>query len=171
MDGSADAVQLTVEGHSTQTSDVFVVQNSGAAKLVTVTNGVTTTAPSLRLYEPPSSGTNKVSIKTPGMGSDWTLTLPDNDGNGANYFLKTDGNGVTGWSPISDFLSTASTTTNSSATCTKSCASGALTGGGCQNSSTTPKLVSSYPSSITTWSCTYDGAGGNCTAWVVCMIP
>lgn len=38
IDGSADAVQLIVQGHSTQTSNVFEVQNSAATPVVYVTN-------------------------------------------------------------------------------------------------------------------------------------
>lgn len=38
IDGSADAVQLTVEGHSTQTSNILAVQKSDATNLLAVTN-------------------------------------------------------------------------------------------------------------------------------------
>lgn len=38
IDGSADAVQLTVEGHSTQTSDILLVQKSDSTDLLNVTN-------------------------------------------------------------------------------------------------------------------------------------
>jgi hypothetical protein len=38
IDGSADAVQLTVQGHSTQTSLLLVLENSAGADQVTVSN-------------------------------------------------------------------------------------------------------------------------------------
>ncbi|KKK99774.1 hypothetical protein LCGC14_2629360 [marine sediment metagenome] len=38
IDGAADAVQLTVEGHSTQTSNILRVKQSGAVDLLTVSN-------------------------------------------------------------------------------------------------------------------------------------
>lgn len=38
IDGSADAVQLTVQGHSTQTSDIFLVEKSDGTDLLQVTN-------------------------------------------------------------------------------------------------------------------------------------
>jgi hypothetical protein len=46
----------------------------------------------LRLYE----GCNYVSITTPALSSDWTLTLPANDGN-CGQVLTTNGSGVASW--------------------------------------------------------------------------
>ncbi len=43
IDGSADEIQLRVQAHSTQTSNILVVEQSGGADLLTVTNGGITT--------------------------------------------------------------------------------------------------------------------------------
>ena len=46
----------------------------------------------MEIYEN-SNGTNKLSLKAPEtIGSDYTLTLPDNDGSNENV-LQTDGSG------------------------------------------------------------------------------
>lgn len=53
--------------------------------------------PELALSEDPDNGTNKVVIKAPAtLASDYTLTLPENDGD-SNQFLRTDGSGVLSW--------------------------------------------------------------------------
>jgi len=49
----------------------------------------------LRLYDADSS--NYVAVRSPGtVAANWTLTLPDNDGNAGQY-LQTDGAGTTTW--------------------------------------------------------------------------
>jgi hypothetical protein len=46
-------------------------------------------------------GSNYVELKASGsLATDWTLTLPVNDGNSGDY-LQTDGNGVSSWQPVS----------------------------------------------------------------------
>lgn len=61
-----------------------------------VTLGSAGTSNQLRLVEY-GGGTNYVAIRAPfDMAADYTLTLPDNDGN-ANQVLTTDGSGVLSW--------------------------------------------------------------------------
>lgn len=81
-------------------------------------------------------------------------------------FIMLDTGGHTGNVPHIQSLETS--TTNTSATCAKTCAAGeVLTGGGCSNSGT-DLLINNYPSSTTTWSCKYGTGAGNCTASAMC---
>ena len=50
--------------------------------------------------EATNNGSHKVTLKAPNtLAADYTLTLPDNDGD-ADQYLKTDGSGVTSWAAI-----------------------------------------------------------------------
>ena len=51
----------------------------------------------LEVSEPAASGTNKVTITSPALGSDYTFTLPASAGT-SGYFLATDGSGGLSWS-------------------------------------------------------------------------
>jgi hypothetical protein len=55
-----------------------------------------TSAGNLSIYEASGSGTNKVTIQTPALVADYTLTLPVDDGT-VNQVLTTDGAGATSW--------------------------------------------------------------------------
>ncbi len=79
----SSAGNLTVSGSSTF--------NAG----ISVKNGATS-AGFIELFEDSDDGTNKVKIQAPTLASDYTLTLPVDDGS-ANQVLKTDGNGVLSW--------------------------------------------------------------------------
>lgn len=62
-------------------------------------NGPTTSG-QLNLYEDSDDGGQYVSVRAAAMGSNWTLTLPADDGT-ANQVLQTDGAGVTSWATVS----------------------------------------------------------------------
>jgi hypothetical protein len=51
----------------------------------------------LEVSEPAASGTNKVTLTSPALGSDYTFTLPASAGT-SGYFLATDGSGGLSWS-------------------------------------------------------------------------
>lgn len=63
-------------------------------------------------------------------------------------------------------------TSNTSATCSVTCAAGEILsgGGGCSNTLAL-SLQNNYPSSTTTWSCSYALSTGNCTAHAFCHVP
>jgi hypothetical protein len=104
IDGSADVIQLTVQGHSTQTSDIFVVEKSDGTDLLDVTNangtnirGTTTndSAASGFVGEVVSSVVSNVSFPTSGQWGDVTsiaLTAGDWD---ITYVAAPDKNGAT----------------------------------------------------------------------------
>ncbi len=76
--------------------DTNLVTINGALNLK---NG--TSAGNLAIYEASASGTNKVTIQTPALAADYTLTLPVDDGT-LDQVLKTDGNGALSWTtPVS----------------------------------------------------------------------
>ncbi|MBD3359388.1 MAG: hypothetical protein GF365_01625 [Candidatus Buchananbacteria bacterium] len=59
----------------------------------TLTAGSNTTTGSLELYD---ASNNKITLISPAIGADYTLTLPINDG-GSGEFLQTDGSGNLTW--------------------------------------------------------------------------
>ena len=88
--GDADEVQLIVEGHSTQTDDIFIVQQDDETQVFTVSNaGVVTIATDLAVTEGGTGvsalddilgTTDEISVAAGAntiIGGDVTLTLPD----------------------------------------------------------------------------------------------
>ena len=64
--------------------------------ILSLKNGSTSSG-SLELYEDSDNGTNKITIIAPSsIGSDYTLTLPSDDGD-ADQVLSTNGSGVLSW--------------------------------------------------------------------------
>lgn len=51
----------------------------------------------LQVSEPAASGTNKITLTSPALGSDYTFTLPNTAGT-SGYLLATNGTGVLSWS-------------------------------------------------------------------------
>ena len=68
IDGDADQVQVTIQGHSTQTTDLFVVEDSAGVDLFTVDNtarvGIGTASPQELLHLLVSSGDVSLKIET-----------------------------------------------------------------------------------------------------------
>ncbi len=114
IDGSADAVQLTVQAHSTNTNNVFVVENSSGTDQFSVSNAAGATLTNdftlqiagaaqgkIFLYEGSDNGSNFISFSSPaGLSSNPTFTLPGTNGT-TDYFLRTNGSGVTSWQQVS----------------------------------------------------------------------
>jgi hypothetical protein len=77
-----------VTGGATVRGDLLLQNTSGAQ-------------PTLQLSEDPDNGTAKVTIKAPAdlSGGDYTLTLPDNDGD-SGQALTTDGSGGLAWATL-----------------------------------------------------------------------
>lgn len=74
----------TITGGATVRGDLLLQNTSGSQ-------------PTLQLSEDPDNGTNKVTIQAPAtLASDYTLTLPVDDGT-ANQVLQTDGSGGLSW--------------------------------------------------------------------------
>ena len=83
----------------TFTASQFFNVNSPALSVRSLTPSL---AGVLRLFEGSANGTNSISVRSPAsLASDWTLTLPTNDGDN-NQFLLTDGSGVTSWNTITE---------------------------------------------------------------------
>lgn len=60
--------------------------------------GSTTLSMPIKIYEGTSNGTNYTNIKgANSLSANWTLTLPDNDGNAGNILTNTDGAGTLSW--------------------------------------------------------------------------
>jgi hypothetical protein len=86
VDGQADAVQLTAQGYTTQTNDIFVVESSGGTNLLDVDNsGNTYVAGDLNYDITATKATTNTAITDAGSGSlylnmgatsEITLTLP-----------------------------------------------------------------------------------------------
>ena len=82
--------------------------NTGALSLK---NGATS-AGKIEFFEDSDNGTNKVTLIGPASISDYTLTLPANDGD-SGQILSTDGSGVTSWVSVSTAgIGTGSVTTD-----------------------------------------------------------
>ena len=80
IDGAADAVQLTVQGYTTQTNHILVVEETGATDLFWVTNDgdveMNGTTPALTIGD---AGTEDTSIVFDGQAQDYhigLMTLP-----------------------------------------------------------------------------------------------
>lgn len=113
IDGSADEVQLWVQGHSTQTSnlmlleasdgtDRFAVSNAGAVTItgsgtgaLAVGNGATS-AGLIQINEDTDDGSNNATITVPALAADTDYTLPADDGDSGEQ-LQTNGSGVLTW--------------------------------------------------------------------------
>lgn len=113
------------------------------------------------------AGTDSVGVSVPKTGfTSYDLILPSDNGN-AGEFLQTDGTtGQLDWARPTTAI--VNNTVATSATCTATCASGVLAGGGCNNTLALA-LQKSYPSSTTVWSCEYAAATGDCTAYAICI--
>jgi hypothetical protein len=86
-DGAASFVHI---GGASYTSRVDAFLTTETASVGSIVN----------LYESTEEGTNKVTLKAPAaLAGDVTFQLPNSNGT-ADYFLKTDGSGVTSWASI-----------------------------------------------------------------------
>ncbi len=86
-DGSSSFVHI---GGATYTSRVDAFLTTETASVGSIVN----------LFESTAEGTNKVALKAPAaLAGDVTFQLPASNGT-ANYYLKTDGSGVTSWAAI-----------------------------------------------------------------------
>ena len=86
-DGAASFVHI---GGASYTSRVDAFLTTETASVGSIVN----------LYESTEEGTNKVTLKAPAaLAGDVTFQLPNSNGT-ADFFLKTDGSGVTSWASI-----------------------------------------------------------------------
>ena len=86
-DGSSSFVHI---GGATYTSRVDAFLTTETASVGSIVN----------LFESTAEGTNKVTLKAPAaLAGDVTFQLPNSNGT-ADYYLKTDGNGVTSWAAV-----------------------------------------------------------------------
>ena len=86
-DGSSSFVHI---GGATYTSRVDAFLTTETASVGSIVN----------LYESTEEGTNKVTLKAPAaLAGDVTFQLPNSNGT-ADFYLKTDGSGVTSWAAI-----------------------------------------------------------------------
>jgi hypothetical protein len=86
-DGSSSFVHI---GGASYTSRVDAFLTTETASVGSIVN----------LYESTEEGTNKVTLKAPAaLAGDVTFQLPNSNGT-SDYFLKTDGSGVTSWAAI-----------------------------------------------------------------------
>lgn len=77
----------TITGGATLRGDILLQNTSGSQ-------------PKLQLSEDPDSGSNLISVQAPTtLASDWTLTLPADDGDSGEA-LVTNGSGTTTWEPV-----------------------------------------------------------------------
>jgi hypothetical protein len=104
-------------GASAAIAGTKVSPNFGSQNVVT-TGSITANGGSLRannnlIIEDPGAGTNTTTIQSATLGSSYTITLPDTDGD-ANQVLLTNGSGVTSWTainPVSSLFTTSQTLT------------------------------------------------------------
>lgn len=93
VDGNTDQIQCTIQGHSTQTSNIFVVEKSDGTDLLAVSNtagvtfGGTTSAiydansNELVLFTATASAVNEVTLANAATGNDPSLTASGGDSN------------------------------------------------------------------------------------------
>lgn len=173
---------VTVKGQSTQTNEIFIVEDNATTDLFEVRangevlvsdelligNGTNVAALSLR-----NSATNQIAMRViPQSGQTADIIRVDNSSTAERFQIDADGGVIISGSSLGGNVPhemiRRSSTTSTSATCSVTCDSGErATGGGCQNSMAIG-LANSYPSANDAWSCEYLAATGNCTAWAVC---
>lgn len=90
---STNAPTITAVGGDTNISLALQPKGTGVLNLL----GTSAQQFQMRLFEDTDNGSNYVAIQPPAaLASNWTLTLPPNDGT-SGQLLRTDGNGVTTW--------------------------------------------------------------------------
>ena len=106
---TANEIHLYADNANKVTVDANgMTLNTGALSLK---NGATS-AGKIEFFEDSDNGTNKVTLIGPASTSDYTLTLPANDGD-SGQILSTDGSGVTSWVSVSTAgIGTGSVTTD-----------------------------------------------------------
>jgi hypothetical protein len=147
--------------------DHFATDSSFSNSTVLVENSTFSINPNSEFRLKDDDSSNYVRLRPAAVTTaNWDLRLPPDDGD-AGEFLQTNGSGTATWErPVTALVT--GTPAAASATCTATCASGVLTGGGCTND-TAIALQKSYPSSTTVWSCEYATALGTCTAYAICI--
>lgn len=118
IDGSADEVQLWIQGHSTQTSNLLLAEASdGTDRLSLSGAGVLTVTGSgsgslaigngsagsgvLQINEDTDAGSNYASFQVPSLSANTVYTLPSDDG-ASGEILQTDGSGTLDWATLTD---------------------------------------------------------------------
>ncbi len=99
--GTIDGVVINGSSIGSTTAGSGAFTTLAAAALANMNAGLSikngnTSAGTVAIYEDSDDGSNKLTIQAQAMTSDYTLTLPADDGN-ASQVLTTDGNGALSW--------------------------------------------------------------------------